>query len=90
VIYKTKALLNFKSIVKKDNIPRDILITHNSEDSLAWFDGAAQKDGSKCGAGGVIKTIDVAVYKWTYNCGSGTNTKAKLGNFLACKESVYF
>jgi hypothetical protein len=46
VIYKTKALLSFKPIIKKDKIPRDILITHNSEDALAWFDGAAQKDGT--------------------------------------------
>jgi ribonuclease HI len=80
VIYKTKALLSFKPCTKKDKIPRDILITHNSEDALAWFNGAAQRDGSKYGAGGVIRTIDAKVYKWTYNCGSGTNTKVELLN----------
>jgi len=78
MIYKTKVLLSFKPIIKKDKIHRDILITHNSVDAFAWFDGATQKDGNKCAAGGVIKTTDAEVYKWTYNCGSGTNTKAEL------------
>jgi hypothetical protein len=44
--------------------------------TIAWFDGAAQLDGNKCGVGGVIKTPDLTVYRWVFNCGGGTNTRA--------------
>jgi ribonuclease HI len=54
------------------------MITHKREDALAWFDGAAQKEGSLCGVGGIIKTLDASIYKWTLNCGRGTNSKVEL------------
>jgi hypothetical protein len=38
------------------------------------FDGAAQQSG----VGGVLKINEHLAYKWTLNCGQGTNTKAKL------------
>jgi len=44
----------------------------------AWFDGAAQQNGNLCGAGGVIKIVDMSKYKWTLNCVRGTNTRAEL------------
>jgi hypothetical protein len=43
---------------------------------IGWFDGAAQKNGEQSGAGGVIKINEHTVYKWTLNCGRGTNTRA--------------
>jgi ribonuclease HI len=45
---------------------------------LAWFDGATNWKAVLCGAGGVIKTMDTSVIKWTLNCGRGTNSKAEL------------
>jgi ribonuclease HI len=30
------------------------------------------------GAGGIIKTLGNSTYRWTLNCGQGTNTMAKL------------
>jgi ribonuclease HI len=35
-------------------------------------------DGQNCGAGGIIKTPNMIVYKWLFNCGRGTNNRAKL------------
>jgi hypothetical protein len=78
VIYKTLALQNRTSALLKDRLPRDILIIHQKDSALAWFDGATQRDGSLCGAGGVIKTLDATVIRWTFNCGRGTNTRAEL------------
>jgi hypothetical protein len=44
--------------------------------SIYFFDGATQSNSKHCGVGGVIKTPDSTVYKWYFNCGEGTNTKA--------------
>jgi ribonuclease HI len=46
--------------------------------TISWFDGAAQLDGIQCGVGGVLKTPDLFVFRWVYNCGGGTNTRAEL------------
>jgi ribonuclease HI len=45
---------------------------------LGWFDGATQNNGQLSGAGGVIRCSEQISYKWTFNCGEGTNTRAKL------------
>jgi ribonuclease HI len=45
---------------------------------VAWFDGAAQQDGSLCGAGGKIVLNSHTCFRWTLNCGNGTNMKAEL------------
>ena len=43
-----------------------------------WFDGETLSNGSQSGAGGLIKITHNTFYKWTFNCGSGTNTRAKI------------
>jgi hypothetical protein len=55
---------------------RSIMIQSKRNIITAWFDGAAQMDGQICGAGGVIKTPYLMVYKWLFNCGRGTNNRA--------------
>jgi ribonuclease HI len=45
---------------------------------LALFDGASIEGGSLCGAGGVIKCNNDQVYRWIFNGGPDTNTKAEL------------
>jgi ribonuclease HI len=72
------ALQNRSCTQPKDRPLRDVLINHHQDSALAWFDGATQRDGSWSGAGGVIKTKDASVIKWTFNCGRGTNTRAEL------------
>jgi hypothetical protein len=78
VIYKKMALQNRTNNQPKDTPLRDVLINHQKDFVLAWFDGAAQRDGSWCGAGGVLKTMDATVIKWTFNCSRGSNTRVKL------------
>jgi ribonuclease HI len=46
--------------------------------ALTFFDGAALAGGSNCGAGGAIKCPNSQAYRWIFNCGDGTNTKAEL------------
>jgi ribonuclease HI len=50
------------------------LYMHN----ICWFDGAAQNNGTLSGAGGIIKTGGNTIYRWTFNCGMGTNTREEL------------
>ena len=71
--------LQNKSITHlKDRPPRDNLIIHQKDSSLAWFDREAQRDDNWCGAGGVIKTLDAIVIRSTFNCGRGTSTREEL------------
>jgi hypothetical protein len=46
--------------------------------NIGWFDGAAQENGNLSGAGGVIKVNEDTSYKWIFNCGPRTNTRAEL------------
>jgi hypothetical protein len=46
--------------------------------STGWFDGAAQHNGALSGAGGLIRITENSLYKWTFSCGPGTNTRAEL------------
>jgi ribonuclease HI len=78
VIYKTLARLTNSSSHVKSRLPRTIMINHSLNTTLAWFDGAASKDVFRSGAGGVIKIWETTVYKWTFFCGKGTNTRAEL------------
>jgi len=43
-----------------------------------WFDGATQSFGEQSEAGGLIKITENSIYKWIFNCGSGTNTREEL------------
>jgi hypothetical protein len=45
---------------------------------LASFDGAAKSDGTCSGAGGILQESAWMAYKWYFNCGIGSNTKAEL------------
>jgi len=44
--------------------------------TIGWFDGATLSKGHQSGAGGVIRFNEKTVYRWTYNCGPCTNTRA--------------
>jgi ribonuclease HI len=57
---------------------RACMISQHLNTTIACFDGATQADGKQCGAGGVFKTLDLTVYRWVFNCGGGTNTRAEL------------
>jgi ribonuclease HI len=62
-------------------------MTPNLDDiPTAWFDRAALTNGSLSGAGGLIKITHNTYYKWTFNCGPGTNTRAE---FLGAWATLY-
>jgi ribonuclease HI len=46
--------------------------------SVGWFDGATQANGILSGVGGVLKLSGNISYRWTLNCGPGTNTRVEL------------
>jgi hypothetical protein len=52
---------------------------HILEDiTTGWFDGATQRNGNISGAGGLIRLNKHNIYRWTFNCGPGTNTRVEL------------
>jgi ribonuclease HI len=62
-------------IVKKKTLVRPII----TEDTpTGWFDGATQHSGILSGAGGLIRINKNSIYRWTFCCGPGTNTRAEL------------
>jgi ribonuclease HI len=69
-------------VESKKKVKEHILRAHDGvttgQSIIGWFDGAAQQNGEQSGAGGVIKISDHSTYKWTLNCGHGTNTRAEL------------
>jgi hypothetical protein len=78
VIYKTLGFHKRQLTTQNSSPLRAIMISTQRVITTAWFDGASQLDGLKCGVGGVFKTPDLTVYRWVFNCGSGTNTRAEL------------
>jgi len=55
---------------------RSFIPTQQVGTIVGWFDGETQSIGQQSGAGGVIRNSDHSVYKQTFNCGVGTNTRA--------------
>jgi hypothetical protein len=76
VVYKTLGSLNMLPSSQKFTPLRTCSITQQVGTTIACFDGAALLRGKQCGVGGVIKSSYANVYRWYFNCGEGTNTKA--------------
>jgi ribonuclease HI len=62
-----------KYIPKRIQKPPDLVFPN-----VGWFDGASQNNGTMSGAGGIIKIGETTIYRWTFNCGLGSNTRAEL------------
>ena len=78
VAYKTLGMLkNWKYIHLSKVVNQIKNRTLNTEDTpTGWFSGATQSNGTQSGAGGLISVLKNSQYRWTFNCGSGTNTVA--------------
>jgi len=63
---------------EKDYLPRISTFEIPEDKVIGWFDGVAQQNVEQSGAGGVTKINDNTTYRWTLNCGRGTNTRAEL------------
>jgi hypothetical protein len=57
---------------------RDCNLLYLDGYSLAFFDASSQNNKAVCEAGGVIKTFNSRVLRWTLNGGEGTNTKVEM------------
>jgi hypothetical protein len=66
VVIKTFKSLKRHSTTQKHIPLRACLITQ-LVDTTACFDGATQTGGKQRGAGGVIKTPNLSVYRWFFN-----------------------
>jgi ribonuclease HI len=69
-VERYSSLQGEKKILKNPHIAEDY--------PTGWFDGAAQCCGTLSGAGGLIKINTTTIYRWTFSCGPGTNTRAEL------------
>ena len=80
VAYKTLGMLkNWKYIHLSKVVNQIKNRTLNTEDTpTGWFSGATQSNGTQSGAGGLISVSKNSQYRWTFNCGSSTNIRAKL------------
>jgi ribonuclease HI len=78
VVFKILGALNKKHLDNKSQALRLKPFYRLQGYSVAFFDGAAEAGGSRCGAGGTLKCFEAPDYRWYINCGAGTNTKAEL------------
>jgi ribonuclease HI len=80
VAYKSLGLhQNWKDIHPIKGKTKTLISPFIAEDiSTGWFDGAAQRSGALSGVGGLIRINENSLYRWTFSCGSGTNTRAEL------------
>jgi ribonuclease HI len=78
VIYKTIAMVASPGTCHKLHPLRTSHIKLLSNRVIAWFDGAAQHNDKLYGAGGMLHISTRSSFRWTLNCGQGTNTKAEL------------
>jgi hypothetical protein len=78
VVYKTLGMYtNWNAIHLRQKINKPKAKVHVIEGLITgWFDGVAQLDGLQSGAGGLIRTSKNSYYRWTFNYGLGTNTRA--------------
>jgi hypothetical protein len=72
-------------IAQHHRITRPPLLDWNL--AVGFFDGASQCEGSKCGAGAILKCPELGFYSLKLNCGPGTNTR---GELLALWSILFF
>jgi ribonuclease HI len=78
VFYRVLATFSWQPSTLKPFIYKELDLRLPAGFTLACFDGAAQANGSCCGAGGFFRAHPERITKWSLNCGRGTNTKAEL------------
>jgi hypothetical protein len=76
--YKALGIYNswIDTLANKPSLQRSLQVPVLENNYIGWFDGATLSNGSQSGAGGLIKFAQNSYYKWTLNCGPGTNTRA--------------
>lgn len=78
VLHRTLGCFGRPKAIQKSTVTRCTPPILQESIIVGWFDGATQLHGHLSGARGVLRINEHSIYKWTFNCGSGTNTRAKL------------
>jgi ribonuclease HI len=78
IVYLVLGVVGMMGNKQKVSNPRISSTLLPVDKTLAWFDGVAQLNGTLCSVGGVLKVDDHSKYRWTLNCGRGTNSRAEL------------
>jgi hypothetical protein len=78
VICKTLGGISRPKDIQKQPVTRSTYTMIQDDFTTGWFDGATQSSNQLSGAGGVHRINDHTDYKWTFNCGPSTNTRAEL------------
>jgi hypothetical protein len=76
VVFKSLGKLDSQLGTRKVSCHKNFKIPCHVLPTVGWFDGATQENGLQSGVGGDINSTDNTIYKWTLNCGPGTNTRA--------------
>jgi hypothetical protein len=71
VFYRVLATFSWQPSTLKPFIYKEIDLRLPVGFTLACFDGAAQANGSCCGAGGFFRAHPERITKWSLNCGPG-------------------
>jgi ribonuclease HI len=77
VVCKTLGGFGRHEDIQKAPITRSTFSMTKEDFTAGWFDGATQSNGQLSGEGGVLRINKHMVYKWTFNCGPGTNTRVE-------------
>lgn len=83
VVYKTLGIAINSTTETKIAIPKKVKIYLQGGTPEGWFDGTTHSNRLQSGAGGLLRLSENSYYKWTFNCGPGTNTRAELLGVLA-------
>jgi len=80
MVYKTLGMYSNRNVVHSRQVNiKTKTKTHITEGLITWwFDGAAQSDGLQSGVGGLLRISKKSYYRYTFNCGPGTNTREEL------------
>jgi hypothetical protein len=76
----TLVAITLDSYVAQEKAPimRNNVFKNEVKGATGWFDGVSKATRLNSGARGIINTWDNHIYKWTLNCGPGSNTRAEL------------
>jgi ribonuclease HI len=78
IVYLSRSSLEHSWKPLKHFSPHNLVPTYPADKTLSWFDGETQQNGHISGVGGIINLYALREYRWTMNCGKGSNMRDEL------------